>query len=49
MLSDSGNCCWGAFFVLHIRKLPALIAKSDKLRSSYWVMCFKISTILKNR
>ena len=27
MLSDSGNCCWGAFFVLHIRKLPALIAQ----------------------
>ena len=24
---DSGNCCWGAFFVLHIRKLPALIAQ----------------------
>ena len=31
MLSDSGNCCRGAFFVLHIRKIPALIAKkSDK-------------------
>ena len=25
------------------------LQKSDKLRSSYWVMCFKISTILKNR
>ena len=27
MLSDSENCCWGAFFVLHIRKIPALIAQ----------------------
>ena len=24
MLSDSGNCCRGAFCVLHIRKFPAL-------------------------
>ena len=22
-----GNCCRGAFFVLHIRKIPALIAQ----------------------
>ena len=70
MLSDSGNCCRGAFCVyignmslkrpvagresckqdsfLYKKVYCANCEKSNKLWSCYWVMCFKISTILKN-